>query len=235
MNTIILLSAILIILFIIYIILSNISTPSLRLITDKKLDLSKEQLVLNSDDAKRILLQSGSSLMAYVYLEQGNKTKSVEQTIIKQDGIWALNLNNGEPVLIVKTLNGTENIRLPVLSYQKWIAITLVRDGRRFDIYYNGELVLSHRMKSYIASQLAPLKTGSVALQGGITHIYSASRILSGQDIYNLYKKTSDTRGRPYIKEDTVIIPKIGCPSGPLCPTSTPPPNPYKKWVTQYS
>lgn len=244
MNKLLIISLIvLILLVIIYTVLVNIierDPKDIRLVYDITTNLSEGKRIIDSDTAKEVLLNSSNStLLAYVYLEPGDRTANITtttQSLLKQGDSWAINIKNGGiPELTVTTLNGIETTELPVIPYQKWIALTIVREGRRFDIYYNSELVASHRLSKYIKIQLASVQAGSEGLRGKITKVYIAGRSYDKNEMHQIYATTSDTRGRPHMKEDS-IIPKLGCPSGLFCfVTASPPPSPYQRWVTQYS
>ena len=48
-----------------------------------------------------------------------------------------------------------ETIPLPELPFQKWTMITIAREGRRFDIYYNGKIVTSKRTQNVVDTRAA--------------------------------------------------------------------------------
>ena len=241
-NTVFIITVVvLIILFIAYLIIGNIvnKTP-MQLVYDSVSDLSVQQRIVDSDTAKAQLLEkAGSTLFAYVYLLPGDRTQksngASNSVLLTQAGCWSIIINNELPVLQINTASGIESVELPGIPYQKWVALTIVREGRRFTIYYNGEVVATYRLKSYIRIQLASLQAGSPALQGKIARVHIAGQSYNKADIASMYRSTSDTRGIPYLPNDSVI-PKIGCPSGLFCfVTDKPPSSPYKRWASQYS
>jgi hypothetical protein len=236
---------VLIVVFIIYLVITNIvndNTFGLQLVSDAPVDLMEEKMIVNSDVATQVLSNgAGSTIFGYVYLESGDKTRITDQsntkTLMRQDGMWSIDVkNDGRLVLSIAGLNNTSStFELPVMPYQKWVALTIVRDGRRYDIYYNGELAASYRINKYPYSRLSPLRAGSAGIRGKIAKVHIANRAYNGHEISNIYKSTSDTRGVPYIKS-SFTIPSFGCPSGLFCSiTSSPPASPYQRWSTQYS
>lgn len=244
MNKLLIISGIvLILLVILYIVLVKIvnrDAKDMQLISDSIYNLSTKNRIIDSDTARSLFLSStGGTVLSYVFLEPADRTQQLtnsnESTLIEQGGAWSIKIaHNGVPTLQINTLHGIETAQLPVIPYQKWTALTVVREGRRFDVYYNGELVASKRPTAYVRIELASISAGSTNMRGKITNIYIAGRSYNKADIAEIYRNTSDTRGKPYVTEK--IIPKLGCPSGLLCSiVSTPPENPYKRWQTQYS
>ncbi len=230
----------LVILYILLVKLVNHDAKDMKLISDTVYDLSTKNRLIDSDTARdKFLSSTGGTILSYVYLEPADRTKQVanakDATLIEQGGAWSIKIAyNGVPTFKINTLNGIETVQLPVIPYQKWTALTIVREGRRFDIYYNGELVASKRPSAYVRIELASISAGSANMRGKITNIYIAGRSYNKSDIAQIYTNTSDTRGKPYVTEK--IVPKLGCPSGLFCSiVSTPPENPYKRWQTQYS
>ncbi len=152
--------------------------------------------------------------------------------------------------LVVRTLrtktttNDTEvveeTIALPSLPIQKWTMITIVREGRRYDIYYNSSLVSSKRSEHVldINSAVGPVIAGDPKLQGSIVDITVVPNKFSASDVSYTYSRLADTNGQPYISKpdvnllDYVPICKGGaCLKGP----GVRPSNPLMDWDTQYA
>lgn len=154
-----------------------------------------------------------------------------------------------------------ETMVLPPLPIQKWTMVTIAREGRRFDIYYNDRIVLSQKTmympsNTSTAASFSGLVSGSPGLGGQLALLQVFSTRYSSADVAGLYKGTSDTRGRPYVttlKEDIAgvlptaspDIPSIGLsslvPSVNLCPPggcfNSPvirPASPLYDWTTNY-
>jgi hypothetical protein len=111
--------------------------------------------------------------------------------------------------LVVKTKDAIrtymESIVLPPLDVQKWAYITVSREGRRFDIFYNNVLILS-KSTQYPIFPMGPLSTttsGSPGLEGQmiIANIYNYR--LSSKDVAEKYAEYADTRGRPLFNDSS--------------------------------
>lgn len=169
--------------------------------------------------------------------------------------------------LVVKTANANntfyESIVLPPIDLQKWTYVTVSRDGKRFDIFYNNTLVLS-KSAQYILVPMGPtgvITSGSSGLEGKLLLANVYNYRLSSLDVSTKYAEYADTRGRPYFNDTanplsiTTIggivptysstmfsglasyIPTINlCPSGG-CITSPniQPANPNYTWATPYA
>jgi hypothetical protein len=94
-----------------------------------------------------------------------------------------------------------ETINLPPINHQKWVMITVSKEGRRFDIYYNNTLVSSTNLESVPSSITngTPLITGNSILSGqigGLTFLPNRQTI---QDVSETYAKATNTKGDPVI------------------------------------
>lgn len=132
-----------------------------------------------------------------------------------------------------------ETIPLPNIPFQKWTFITIAREGRRFDIYYNGELVMSKRTQNVVDVRAAfgPITAGDPNLIGKMAFVESFSEKLTQPQIMANYKANSDTTGQPMISSPLNIFDYMpnckdgGCITGPtMRPTS-----PLLDWQTQYA
>lgn len=169
--------------------------------------------------------------------------------------------------LVVKTQNVantyTESIVLPALETQKWTCITLSREGRRFDIFYNNVLILS-KSTQYPVYPMGPLSTttsGSLGLEGQLILANVYNYRLSSKDVAEKYAQNADTRGRPFFNDSSnpMSLSSVGglipeytstifsgissyIPTINICPpqgclTSPPiqPANPLYEWSTPYA
>ena len=162
-----------------------------------------------------------------------------------------------------ENLYTVETIRLPNLDVQKWIYVTIVRDGRLIDVFYNDTLILSKRLDNAIApiSSLDTTNSGSPGLDGRIININMYDYRLSTKDVAKKYTEYSDTRGNPFFNDSsnpmslssiggiipgysssmfsglTTYIPSINfCPSGNCISSPTiKPANPLTQWSTNYA
>jgi hypothetical protein len=103
--------------------------------------------------------------------------------------------NAGIPITNVETIN------LPPIDHQKWVMITVCKEGRRIDIYYNNTLVSSSTLQNipYNISNGTPLLIGNSMLSGQIGALSFLPNRQSIQDISATYASTTDTRGNPTI------------------------------------
>ena len=93
-----------------------------------------------------------------------------------------------------------ETIPLPPLSQQKWTMITISREGRRVDVYYNNMIVSSTKTTNMICVANvngSPVTIGDSGLSGQIGILSFFLNRLSIQDISSGYAKNTDTRGNP--------------------------------------
>ncbi len=132
-----------------------------------------------------------------------------------------------------------ETIPLPEIPFQKWTFITIAREGRRFDVYYNGKLVMSKRTQNVMDTRAAfgPITAGDPNLIGKIAFVETFPQKLTQSEVMEKYKANSDTTGQPTLSAPGNIFDYLpnckdgGCISGPkVRPTS-----PLLDWQTQYA
>lgn len=132
-----------------------------------------------------------------------------------------------------------ETIPLPEIPFQKWTFLTLAREGRRFDVYYNGKLVASKRTQNVVDTRAAfgPIVAGDPNLIGKMAFVQSFGEKLSQPQIMEQYKANSDTTGQPIISAPLNIFDYLpnckdgGCISGP----TVRPASPLLDWQTPYA
>lgn len=132
-----------------------------------------------------------------------------------------------------------ETFDLPAIPFQSWVAITIAREGRRFDIFYNDELVISKRAQYSLdtAAAASPIIAGESRLYGQVSMPERLNDRLSSSDVSKLYHSKADTRGMPImpmVGED--LLKKLNpCPGGNcLKPITVRPASPLYNWDTQY-
>ena len=96
-------------------------------------------------------------------------------------------------------LTKVETINLPPIDHQKWVMITITKEGRRIDIYYNNSLVSSSTLDNVISTVTngTPLITGDSLLSGQIGGISFLPNRQSIQDVSATYASATNTRGDP--------------------------------------
>lgn len=131
-----------------------------------------------------------------------------------------------------------ETFSLPPFPFQKWTYVTISREGRRFDIYYDETLVLSKRAQFSLdtAAGSNPIVGGEARLFGQAMHpSYSANR-LGIQEVSRTYKDKADTNGQPIEPLNFKILNKLNpCPAGGcLKPVTVRPASPLYNWESDY-
>jgi hypothetical protein len=94
-----------------------------------------------------------------------------------------------------------EVLSLPAIPIQKWVMLTIVKEGRRYDVYYNDKLVLSKRtqFKLTLSSSQLGIVVGNPGLNGNAGAFTVYNTVQRGMDVAKAYKNMVDTRGAPYI------------------------------------
>jgi len=118
--------------------------------------------------------------------------------------------------------------------------ITVAREGRRFDVYYNQDMVLSRRTENMLdsGSVVGSVFAGDSKVTGSIGKIQIWSERLSQQRVAALYASMTDTTGKPSFPDKTFDNLKNFeiCPSGScLGLVQVQPPNPLSTWKTSYA
>jgi hypothetical protein len=136
-----------------------------------------------------------------------------------------------------------ENIDIPEFPMQTWTSVIIVKMGRRFNIYMNGKLMVSHvclAMPDY--DETGPLLVGDPRLGGTIEQIHLSPTALNTSEVRDLISKTTDTYGKPYEPTNmTTILSHLTptLPSSLWCPggncTTPKKAGPLEKFVTPYS
>jgi hypothetical protein len=98
-----------------------------------------------------------------------------------------------------------ETLMLPPIPLQKWTMVTVAREARRFDVYYNDTLVLSKKtmqmpMNNISNSDFRGVVSGSAGLSGQLALLNIYNYRLSSQEVATKFAASADTRGRPYLK-----------------------------------
>jgi len=91
-----------------------------------------------------------------------------------------------------------EIIEIPNFPLQRWTGVAIVKQGRKFNIYLNGKLAVSHMcntMPEFDSTQ--PLRVGDPRLGGTIAQMSLAPYSLEANNVRELYKASVDTSGQP--------------------------------------
>lgn len=128
-----------------------------------------------------------------------------------------------------------ETFSLPPFPMQKWVMLTIVRNGNTFDVYYNDSLVASHRTQNapYFTATTGSFADGSV--RGQVKYLFAKDSAMLAAEVSSEYKKLADPRGEPY----EPMFPPLQLPS--FCPSGdcfrgpqVRPANPLVDWRTSY-
>lgn len=145
-----------------------------------------------------VLNLSGTILLEVLNApDAGRKGKALAQILLKTEGA---SLSAGS----TNSQKYIETMILPPISIQKWTMITIAREGRRFDIYYNDTIVHSQKtmympISDTSKTNLRGITSGSSGLVGEIAMANVYNYRMSSQDVKQQYKDFADTRGSPFI------------------------------------
>lgn len=213
--------------------------------------LSENKIVLSSDDVNSTLLGGGeSTLIALVRAQIGDRTpKNNNSTfpILAIRGSFALeiaptNIGGSATTSQFRVITGQEEsevIALPSFPLQKWIYVAILRSGRRFDIYYNDDLVASHTFDKYPINSPYPLRLGDSNLLGHAVHVLVANKRISAAEAALERRRLVDGAGAPrgirLPALQSVNLPDVpgGCIPGLTCNTIGPAPG-FNVWGTLF-
>lgn len=239
---------------------SRTSTPLTTVLKDAiSLNQSTPQSIATSDQFITPFFNGpGGSIIFYLNLTPGQRTENIQQPysqILGADGTISLQIptapgsgraQTGEAKIVVWTTKSSEEIvqeeiPLPPLPYQSWVQVAILREGRRYDVLYNGKAVSSKRLRWIPAIRLSPLLAGSPDILGSIAQVQVAAHRLYTVEIAADYKNTSDTRGMPTGVNLNIVVPSAtaACLPGMPCATTgtpiAPPDSPLITWESPYS
>jgi hypothetical protein len=136
--------------------------------------------------------------------------KAMAQLIVKTEGPP---LNSGSSPGDSKPMGATsqkyiETLSLPPIPLQKWTYVTVAREGRRFDVYFNNTIVLSQKtmnmpISNVSNSSMGGITSGSTGLLGQLAVADLYNYRLTTKDVSAKYSQYADTRGRPYLNTVT--------------------------------
>lgn len=245
-----------------YVVISIIrSGTDLQDLAKDPVSLSTSTTLMDSSTARQTLLAgSGSSLCAFVNVQLGDRTVRVDDSNFKMlfgmesamefqiaparqassttdlstARLRVAAIPDGSPTSI-------ETIDLPPLPLQKWVFVAILRDGRRFDVLYDGQVVASHRMQKYPRQMTTPLMIGGPAFIGQAQHVLVAPRRMAPSEVAYQRAILSDTTGQPPAKFPLPLPIPFGdlqtlcLPGLPCTPINAPPTNRMKAWYSIYS
>lgn len=97
-----------------------------------------------------------------------------------------------------------ESVELPAIPLQKWVMITVVKEGRRFDVYYGAKLVsssLTDFVPAASADSSLAWMAGNTRWKGKLGYFVGVQKSQTSQDVLHDAESMLDTRGTPLAYE----------------------------------
>ena len=210
----------------------------------------------SADGRDKFLASSGGTVMCHIFTAVNNKTPQIGNS---QDPIRILSIGNAvslqllpggvsqppKTVLSVRTQNpdptkpNIEQFDVLAFPQQKWVHTAIVREGRRYTIFYNGKVVSSHRTQYYPVVESSTLTLGDSRLMGEFIYPKIAPTAYRMEEIQAEITANADTRYEPIRPMDwsQLFNLNLGCPNGLFCfsTTGTPQGEPLKTWQSPYA
>ncbi len=241
---------------ILYVIIPSASVTD---VLDKTVDLSKEKIVLSSSDVRQTLYgSSGSTIMTFINPVIGDRTPKFANTylpVIAIDDSFYFEIapspiESRKTVARLRIATSTsansrfEIIDIPELPLQKWTMLSILRDGRRFDVMYDDKIVISQRLQFYPLMPSNSMKLGSSGLLGKAVHFLVADKRLTPVEVTKEYTSLADTNGAPVVDRSLPFFGKLenikalgdSIPGLDIAPSvNNPPSNNMKAWRSPYA
>ena len=200
-----------------------------------------------------LLKSSGSSILAFVNVQYGDRTGKANPNanallpLINIDGAMTFEVSPDSAQLSVVTVEpgqtSTEVIQVPPLPMQKWVMVAILRDGRRFDIMYNDQIVASHRLTHYPKVISNPLRIGDKKMLGSAVNVIVAPYRMTPSEVIREMRHLSDTTGMPVAATPRLQLPPIPfvnlrsicIPGIPCNGVTQPPSDQLKAWYSPYN
>lgn len=205
-----------------------------------------KNITIGTVDAVRdnFIKPGNSTLMFYVFMYPNQRTSYLMNDIINPGNTLASigsafrlsvvpgSANSSETALITIATRKQpsseapadtvkmEHIEIPRIPIQKWVLITVVKEGRRFTVYYNDKVVASQRTEGFPIVSSTNLTIGNPGFVGefGLPNVAASAYRL--EDVQQYLRDTSDTRDKPMLpNEDSIwdMFSLFSCPSGMFC------------------
>jgi len=257
---IIALVAICILSYLIYLLFAYlIIPPPFQRIGPDEMSLSKLTQVITSEELKGPWTSnSGSTLLFYINPQINDRTgfsgneyaKAVQigskqsfKILVAPDAGRGLSMPPALFEIYVKGYVKPEVVEIPNFSLQKWTTVIIVKQGRRFNIYLNGILSVSHMCTAMPDfDPTATLQIGDTRLGGVISLMSLAPYALQSNEIRDILTRSVDSSGKPYAPMNITslfgpLIPSlpaaVWCPGG-NCKTPKKA-RPMEEWSSPYA
>lgn len=245
-------------LLIAFTVLQTIRPPVLESLTPKSGALHKPTQIGYPGQARdSFLVPAGATFSVYLFAAVNSKTPSIGNTqvpitLFRFGDVLTFQLVPGgvesapKTQLVIQTQNpsspkSAETLDVAEFPTQTWVHLVLVREGRRFTVYYNGKVASSTRTLYVPSINSASLVLGDQRLQGQYGLPKLAPTPYHLEEVQDELRQTSDTRHQPYVTDfwstmDFSLI-QVGCPNGLFCFSTegVPKVNPMKQWTSPYA
>jgi hypothetical protein len=203
------------------------------------------------------LVPAGATFSVYLFAAMNNKTPSLGNTqvpinLFQFGDVLKFQLVPGgiesapKTQLVVQTQNpaspnSVETLDVAEFPQQTWVHLVLVREGRRYTVYYNGKVVTSARTLYVPAINSASLILGDKRLQGEFGLPKLAPTPYHLEEVVDELRASADTRHQPYLSDFwstmNFSLVNFGCPNGLFCFSTEGPPklDPMKRWTSPYA
>jgi hypothetical protein len=206
-----------------------------------------------SDVRTRFITTPSGSIMVYIFCTAPTKTPvlgspSENMTLLKIGSILQFQILPGstsqppKTQLVIQTQSERPNFEtIPVAEfpYQKWVLLTIIKEGRRFTVYYNDKIVANSRTQYYPVINSSSLTIGHPSLKGKFIGPKIVPTAVRKDEVLAELQQTSDTRHEPYsaVSFMDIFNVKLGCPGGIFCPSTTivPQMGPLQEWKSPYA
>lgn len=240
------------VLFILYLILNYFyAKEGPRDLAPTEVNLNTKKNLLASDQATSFISGAGGTLSGLFSVDLGDRTASINSSSFSMlfgiENAVEFQLapasadKSGTARLMIATAKGPESIDLPPFPLQKCTFLSILRDGRRFDVMYDNQIVASHRIEQYPSAPMNPISVGGPAFIGKAVHVLVAKTRLTPQEIAvqrALYTDTTGCSPPPSPFPYTFSLPNFMSfciPGFPCDPAMTPPANNMKTWSSLYN
>lgn len=185
----------------------------------------------------------------YIYPVAGNRSAAIGGaadtmfSVFNWEQLYSLQImpqvrdGNSGSQLSVSTITGKVTMPLPPLVLQKWTYVSIIVEGRRIDVAYNGRIVGSKIFDSMLSNPKAgKLTSGNLNLVGNIAYVTAANRRMTTDELMIDYVSSSNTRGEPNIGGLPTIKDIFSCPAGSFCgKPRTPPSQAANAWYSPFN
>ena len=271
MSIFIVIVTLLILTYIIYISLSHILLDKpLSPVGPHTVSLSTVSQVITSNELKSLWLNtSGSTIIFHINptindrtAQSGNEYANVLQIgskltfkiLVAPDAGRELIMAPAQLVIITGKSDSSrsEILDIPNFPLQRWTAVAIVKDGRRFNVYLNGKLAASYTCKAMPQyDPTFPLMVGDPRLGGTIRLMSMSPNPLHPNEIRDLVNDSIDTSGVPYtpvtfwsllsyflpdfsnLPSITTLWKQLWCPGGNCSGAITA--GPLQEWAINYA